>query len=267
MNNQKTRVHFADKDILSPTNPISVNVIGAGGTGSKMITALMEMNHALIELGHPGLSVRLWDNDIITQANLGRQRFAQSEVGIYKSIALINRCNRESGCNWKAETQQFNKLVSKGMKELLHATITISCVDQVQARFDIAEILKEKPSGYLVRDTPLYWMDFGNSVNTGQVILSTVKTVKQPESQKYETVSKLPDITEEFGDLLRQSEKIDDTPSCSLADALKKQDLYINSSLVPMGSSLLWNLFRNGMISYRGFFLNLKDFRTQPVPV
>ena len=104
MNITKPTVHFVDNDLLNPTNPISVNLIGAGGTGSKVLTALAEMNHSLIELRHAGLQVRLWDDDIITSANLGRQRFAESETGLYKSVALINRVNRFFGTSWKSET-------------------------------------------------------------------------------------------------------------------------------------------------------------------
>ena len=107
----------------------------------------------------------------------------------------------------------------------------------------------------------------GNSQFTGQVLLSTVGTIRQPKSEKYETVSNLPFVTEEFGELLKQSEQEDDTPSCSLAEALKKQDLYINSALAQMGCSLLWNLFRNGLTENRGFFLNLKNFHSQPIKV
>ena len=94
MNTAKTAIHFTDNYLLNPTNPISVNLIGAGGTGSKVLTALMEINESLIALGHAGLQVRLWDDDVITSANLGRQRFAESETGLYKSVALVNRCNR-----------------------------------------------------------------------------------------------------------------------------------------------------------------------------
>ena len=107
MNIEKTKVHFTDNYLINPTNPITVNLIGAGGTGSKVLTSLIEMNHSLIALGHAGLSVRLWDDDSITEANLGRQRFADSEAGLYKSVALINRANRWSGTNWKAETIKF----------------------------------------------------------------------------------------------------------------------------------------------------------------
>lgn len=267
MNTEKLKVHFTDNYLISPTNPISVNLIGAGGTGSKVLTALMEMNHSLIALGHAGLQIRLWDDDIITEANLGRQRFAPSETGLYKSVALINRVNRFMGTNWKAEIQKFEKDGLGRFPENAKATIYITCVDNVQARFGVAEILKELSNRRHHRDQSKYWIDFGNSRDTGQVILSTIGTIKQPDSEKYQTVASLPMVTDEFGELLKQSEQADDTPSCSLAEALDKQNLYINSSLTQMGCSLLWSLFRNGMTPYRGFFHNLKDFTTHPIKV
>lgn len=264
---QKPKLHFTDNYLINPTNPIEINLIGAGGTGSKVLTALIEMNHSLNELGHAGLSVRLWDDDVITNANFGRQRFAQSEEGLHKSVALINRANRWAGTNWKAETTKFEKTKLGKLPENAQANIYISCVDSVKSRFEIAEILMGINNGYAHRNTPKYWMDFGNGKFTGQVILSTIGNLQQPNSEKYETVSNLPFVTEEFGDLLNQSETDDDTPSCSLAEALEKQDLFINGSLAQMGCSLLWNLFRNGMTANRGFFLNLQNFHSQPIKV
>ncbi len=264
--NMRTKVHFVDNYLLNPTNPISVNLIGAGGTGSQVLTALARMNHALTELNHAGLSVRLWDDDVITEANLGRQLFAESELGLYKSVALINRTNRFFGTDWKAETQKFEKDNLNNLPENATANIFISCVDSVKSRFEIAEILNELKinKGYY-RNQCRYWIDFGNSQYTGQVLLSTIGNVIQPNSEKYETIENLPFVTEEFGELLKQSETQDDTPSCSLAEALEKQDLFINSTLAQMGSSLLWNLFRNGLTENRGFFLNLKNFQSQPI--
>lgn len=267
MNIEKTKAHFTDNSLINATNPISVNLIGSGGTGSKVLTALMEMNHSLIALGHAGLHVRLWDDDVITEANLGRQRFAECETGLYKSVALINRANRFSGTDWKAETQKFERDSLGKIPEKAQASIFITCVDNVKARFGIAEILKALDSGKFVHHRPKYWLDFGNSQHTGQVLLSTVGDIKQPKSERFETVASLPMVTEEFGDLLKQSEQQDDTPSCSLAEALEKQDLYINSAVTQMGCSLLWSMFRNGLTEYRGFFLNLKDFRSQPINV
>ena len=262
----KAKVHFTDNALMNPTNPITVNLIGAGGTGSQVLTALARMNHALTELNHAGLFVRLWDDDVITEANLGRQLFAESELELYKSVALINRVNRFFGTNWKAETQKFVKDDLGKLQSNMKSEIYISCVDSVKSRFDIAEILNEMKinKGYY-RNQCKYWMDFGNSQFTGQVLLSTIGNIKQPNSKKYETMESLPFITEEFGELLKISEAEDNTPSCSLAEALEKQDLFINSTLAQMGSSLLWSLFRNGMTENRGFFLNLKEFKTQPI--
>lgn len=265
-NSGKTKVHFTDNELINPSNPIELNLIGAGGTGSQVLTALARMNHALTELNHAGLSVTLWDDDFITEANLGRQLFAESELGLHKSVALINRVNRFFGTNWKAETRKFKKNDLGKIQNSMKSTIYMSCVDSVQSRFDIAEILNELKAGRgYYRNQSKYWLDFGNSQYTGQVLLSTIGNIRQPNSEKYKTVENLPFVTEEFGELLKVSESEDDTPSCSLAEALEKQDLFINSILAQIGSSLLWNLFRNGFTENRGFFLNLKNFQSQPI--
>lgn len=263
--NTITNIHYTDEALIQPTNPITINLIGAGGTGSQVVTALARMNHALNELDHAGFDVRLWDDDIVTQANLGRQLFAECELDLHKSIALINRVNRFFGTNWKAETTRFNEHNLENNSDKGKAIITISCVDSVVSRFEIADILKNEICSRHSHNKPTYWMDFGNSQHTGQVVLATVGDLEQPTSKKHHPIGDLPFVTEEFGELLKQSEDTDDTPSCSLAEALEKQDLFINGTLAQMGCSLLWNLLRNGMTDTRGFFLNLKTFHSQPI--
>lgn len=261
---KKPVVHFTDKYLLQPTNPVTVNLIGAGGTGSQVLTALARMNHSLKALQHPGLQVRIFDDDVVTSANLGRQLFSQSETGLNKAVALINRINRFFGTNWKAIPAKYDQSFIDRNPDS-NASITISCTDSVAARFEIAGIFKSM-SENTYRNKPLYWCDFGNGRNTGQVILSTVGNIKQPASKKFKTAAYLPFVTEEFEHLLRSTNE-SHLPSCSLAEALTKQDLFINSALADMGASLLWQLFREGMLTNRGFFLNLKDFRSQPLPV
>lgn len=264
MNTLKS-MHFADNYLINPTNPITVNLIGAGGTGNRMLTELARMNHSLITLGHTGLHVCLYDDDIITPANLGRQLFADAEVGLPKSVALINRTNRFSGTSWKAVSEQFNTSNIKTFPNNGRANIYISCVDTISARFGIAQILKDLNNADTYhRSKALYWLDIGNAKNTGQAVLSTIGEIKQPDSKLYSTVASLPMITEEFHELL-QGQDDHSEPSCSLAQALEKQDLFINSTLASMGLSLLWKLFREGMTEYRGFFLNLASYRTEPI--
>jgi PRTRC genetic system ThiF family protein len=264
--NKSERAHIVDNYMINPGNPVIVNLIGAGGTGSQVLSCLARMNEGLRALQHPGLYVRCFDSDEVSAANLGRQLFALAELGMNKAAALINRFNRFYGTNWKAIPTKYNYKNLHILKERRYANLTITCVDNAESRFEIAKILKDKKDAEKKLYRPIYWMDFGNSRYTGQAILATIGDLKQPASQKYETVANLPFITEEFKELLQEA-KNDDTPSCSLAEALHKQDLFINSTLANLGASLLWQIFTEGVLFNRGFFLNLKDFRTQPIPV
>jgi hypothetical protein len=54
-------------------------------------------------------------------------------------------------------------------------------------------------------------------------------------------------------------------PSCSLAEALQKQDLFVNSTLAQLGCNILWKMFRQGMIEYQGLYLNLETIKVNPI--
>lgn len=119
-------------------------------------------------------------------------------------------------------------------------------------------------SNYRDYETPLYWMDFGNTQSTGQVVLGTIpKKIKQPASELYKTVDSLKVITR-FVKYARVKE-VDSGPSCSLAEALEKQDLFINSTLAQLGCNILWKMFRNGMLEHHGLFLNLDTMKVNPI--
>ncbi|WP_286851107.1 MULTISPECIES: PRTRC system ThiF family protein [Sphingobacterium] len=257
---EKKTVHFVCQDLLNPTNPIPVNLIGIGGTGSSMLMALARINKSLNTLGHAGLQVFAYDGDKVEEPNLGKQLFTSPELGLNKAVALINRINRAFGFDWKAQAHHF-----KANSEL--ATITITCVDNVASRIQIAKFLKNNRNSYTTFGSPRYWMDCGNDKTTGQVILSTVGEINQPISKKYDVQGFLPMITDEYGGLLEESELESDTPSCSLVEALEKQDLFINTNIANIGASLFWNMFRKGVLKNRGFFLNLDDFRMQPIKI
>ncbi|WP_316828717.1 hypothetical protein [Pedobacter miscanthi] len=79
------------------------------------------------------------------------------------------------------------------------------------------------------------------------------------------TIGVLPSLVADYREMLVEAGELDDEPSCSLAEALNKQDLFINSVLANMGSSFLWQMLRTGIIENRGFFLNLGGLRTQPI--
>lgn len=260
--NNKPCVHYIDKYLLNPTNCVTVNLIGAGGTGSRICSALQCLDASLLAFGHPGLFVTVYDHDTITTANLGRQLYMQTEVGLNKAVAIVNRMNRCNGTAWKAVPAKFDKTTA------IPANITISCVDKVLPRFQIAGVLKQWATVSIqATHEPLYWMDFGNSRSSGQVLLATTGKIKQPTSKQNQPRGVLPLPTEEFKDLWESATDEDDQPSCSLAEALLKQDLFINQILAAWGGQLLTDLFTKGMITERGLFVNAATYRTEPLRI
>ncbi len=263
----KQRLHFLDSYLANPTNPLILHLIGAGGTGSAMLSSLARLQITLLAMGHPGFDLILWDDDVVTEFNVGRQLFSPAELGLPKSVALINRINRFMGFDWKAQVVKFPVLERLSNDQDLIGSIYITCVDNVKARFDLVQTIDNFLYSRFSRNTPRYWLDIGNSKDFGQAILSTIGEVQQPDVSIGKTIAYLPSVIEEYGELLVNSEKQDDTPSCSIEDALKKQSLFINSTLALMATDILSDLFIYGKISERGFFLNLKNKTCQPLKV
>ena len=255
------RIHYTESYLLTPVHPIEVNLIGAGGTGCQVLTSLARINCALLQLGHPGLHVTVIDSDIVTKSNLGRQLFSQAEVGVNKAVVLTTRINRFFGFDWEAVRENYP------YESCSTANITITCVDNVKARVQIGKFLRKNKKGTegdTDRTKPYYWLDFGNTTDTGQVVLGTINSVKQPKSSEYETGAKLKTVDQLF-DLGKVKDE-DSGPSCSLAEALRKQDLFINSTIAQFGCNILWKLF-SGSIENHGAFLNLKTLKTNPINI
>ncbi|MDR3142540.1 MAG: PRTRC system ThiF family protein [Tannerellaceae bacterium] len=249
------RIHYTAPYVLAPTHRLTVNLAGTGGTGSRVLTALGCIDRSLHALGHPGLHVTAFDPDIVTEANIGRQLFSPSDMGLNKASVLVTRINRFLSLDWEAVPELFPDCADP-------ANITVSCVDSARARIDIAGKLSSVPGGVDHRK-PLYWLDFGNTVNAGQVVLGTLTDIEQPPANEYETVSSLKTVAELF-DLASVDEKASG-PSCSLAEALQRQDLFINSSLAQLGCNLLWKLISTGCIDMQGLYLNLETMRVNPI--
>ncbi len=260
------RVHYIDNYLINPQHPVTVNIIGAGGTGSQVLTGLARLDVTLRALGHPGLFVTLYDPDIVTEANIGRQLFGYSDMGLNKAQCLVTRINNFFGNDWKAVPDIFPAMLKNACRDNM-ANITVTCTDTIKSRLDLWKILKSVYIPEYHDDiTPLYWMDFGNTQTSGQVVLGTVpKKIKQPASQLYETVGSLKVITR-LVKYARVKEE-DSGPSCSLAEALEKQDLFINSTLAQLGCDILWKMFRKGMIEHHGVFLNLETMKVNPIMV
>jgi len=251
-------VHHTHPYLISPVHKITIELVGLGGTGSIVLTNLARMNEALTGLGHPGLHVRAWDPDEVTLANAGRQMFSPADIGQNKAMVLITRINRFFGYSWQAEPLKYNYKQS--------GNILITCVDTAKARIDINAGVLKKPVSNDPVNNALYWLDIGNLQKTGQCILGTLQLVQQPRKTETKVKAVLPTVVKKFPQL-KNIKETDQGPSCSLAEALEKQDLFINSTLAQFGCNLIWKLIREGMITYHGCFVNLESFTVNPIKI
>lgn len=252
-------VHYSHLYLQSPPHKITVDLVGLGGTGSQVLTALARMNEALVGLNHPGLQVRAWDPDEVTAANMGRQLFSPADVGINKAVVLIQRVNRFFGYEWQAIPEIYTGRQT--------SNITITCVDTAKARVHIGDkLMKGSRKNTEPFDQPLYWLDIGNLQKTGQVVLGTIIPVAQPKKADQKGVATLKVVTKKFPQLKRIKED-NQGPSCSLAEALEKQDLFINSTLAQFGCNLLWKLIREGNVRHQGCYVNLETLTVNPIKI
>jgi len=229
------------------TKTVNVVVVGAGGTGSALMSRLMQLHFAMKELNHPGgLHVTLYDDDTVSPANIGRQCFFPQDVGQYKASLIVNRLNQCWGTNWKAVPKKLKK------SDSINADIIIGCVDSRKGR---AAIIGS------VNSYHCYYIDSGNSENSGQVVIGELVRTNRK-------AVRLPHVADFFPDMVNaELDAKDDKPSCSVAEALQKQSLVINNTMANEVFNLLWMLFRNGKLNYSGKFVNLETGVSRPIPL
>lgn len=222
------------------TRVIRVHLAGCGGNGCHLLMGLCQLQKGLQGLGHPGMEVTAFDPDTVSEANLGRQLFTECDLGQNKALSLIHRLNIAFGLDWSAIPLAYRP--QQTWPDLL-----ISCVDSKQARAGIYDRIQH---GQLH-----YWMDLGNGADYGQVVLGHAGKPRR----------RLLNVADLYPEMLEGYEN--DTPSCSLAEALTHQELFINRTLTAFALHLVWSMFRRGEIRVTGCFLNLKAMAAVPIPL
>ena len=239
----------------------SVNfvLVGCGGTGSWLAPTVVRTARLLVEKFNKTVKVVFVDPDTVEPKNCYRQNFAEFEIGQNKAETLATRYGLAWGLDVLALPRRFDaeldKLLNNVHQTYSGLTVVIGCVDNRKARKAIIDAVSRGGGGY--------WLDLGNRLHDGQVILGQVPS--RWEKSKVERLPLAIDLLPEIGDETQEAD--DDTPSCSLADALEKQSLFVNRGVSLYALNLLWELFRYGQISYHGVFVNLKNARTTPLPV
>ena len=256
---------------------LNISVVGAGGTGSIMLGVLAQMAVALQALGHPGVDVSVIDDDVVSAANIGRQAFFPPDIGQPKASVLVNRINQSFGLNFTAHVERLvNDPELRLIRELKNDTdIWIGCVDSRKARKAIHGLYTSQLERW--SSAPVAWIDCGNSTRTGQVVLGLHEGPRESPNtwgnaghpmQRHRREVVLPCVADLFAEAVDESaDSLDDAPSCSLAEALRKQDLFTNRMVCDTAVNLLWQLLRHGQISSHGAFINLETMRINPMAI
>ncbi len=255
---------------------ITVLLAGCGGTGSRILPGLAQIDFSLRALGHPGLMVAVFDADRVSEANIGRQLFSPADIGRYKAEVLCTRINMFYGLSWRAVPMMVTKETAKkirddgngplsGMSEwftnnrgLCGVDILITAVDSVKTRTEIAQSVHGA-----------YWLDTGNTKDSGQVVLGTLCKVPQPAGKDgkatfADSIELLPTVFDLYANIADEGGKQYQGPSCSVADALRKQDLFVNQWVAMMACDILWDAFRHGYLSHQGKIVNLRTSSMRP---
>ena len=242
--------HAVPKSLCRRGQPLRVLIVGAGGNGSAVLLGLPYLHQAMKVWGHTGgIHVMLADGDLVSETNCIRQPFASADVGLNKATVLINRVNLFWGLRWQAHPEHFHKDSLRNNSAGPH--LVIGCVDTRAARQAILSAVTR------ANDSTVYWLDLGNNASSGQYVLGQpLNAANRRNAVRLRTVAELyPEITDaEAGE--------DPLPSCSAAEALERQEPFINQVLATSALAMLARLFRYGTLTHHGAFYNASTGRT-----
>ncbi|WP_429600091.1 PRTRC system ThiF family protein [Sphingomonas zeicaulis] len=225
-------------------------LVGCGGNGAQMLMGLASLDTALRAISTRSLDVIVVDDDTVSEANLGRQPFYRCDLGASKARTLVERINIAHGLGWHAIHGRAPQ--DCGVENI---DILITCVDTASARRALGAACARSPS------PPTYWLDLGNRATDGQFLIGC------PERRFGGDQHRLPTVLEYFPELADDSRPDDDTPSCSVAEALERQSLFVNRVVASHALALLFDLLGRGSIGHAGAFINLASGQAVPIPL
>jgi PRTRC genetic system ThiF family protein len=243
-------MHMVSPELLR--RPVRLLLVGCGGSGSAVASGLPYLHQAMLVAGHPGgLHVTIMDGDIISPTNCVRQPFCSAEIGLAKAVVMVSRLNLFWGLNWTAVTEHLDS-----QTDVSNFDIVIGCVDTRAAR----QLIASKVQGW--RSRVAYWLDLGNSADSGQIVLG------QPfNGRNRRSVERLRTAAELFPEIVEASLDDDGAPSCSALEAIERQEPFVNQVLAYHALALLTRLLRHGRIEHHGAFVSVRENRVQPIAI
>ncbi len=219
---------------LAQNRPVTILVIGAGGTGGYIIPQLYRIAYS----SNRKCRIIIADGDIVEQKNLIRQNFAPYDIGENKAEVLAKRYSETFGIETEYipdfienEEQLYNLLYVKHnswSKEPRPISILIGAVDNNRSRIMCNNVFKKL--------NDIIYIDSGNGDFTGQVVCGVKmsgKVISKPVARVY------PDI-------LSDIEKFPSELSCAERNVSAPQTIAANIFASTAVTSMLYYLLIEG---------------------
>ncbi|PYS47404.1 MAG: thiamine biosynthesis protein ThiF [Acidobacteria bacterium] len=232
-------------------------LVGCGGTGSFLAPLIARLSSELIRQGRD-VDVLFIDHDRVEDVNIPRQNFCHAEVGLHKCSTLAARFQSAWNVPIRAICERFDPNMleddwGKGIRVRSSGklNILIGCVDNSKARRVMQRTLH---NNIHFLDHNIWWLDCGNSEESGQVLLGSAPDAEYMMSAfKSEKVCKaLPSPALQAPDLLKTKpeEKNKSRLSCAELVMLNSQSLTINQDVAAVASRYLLRMTTGKALRY-----------------
>jgi molybdopterin/thiamine biosynthesis adenylyltransferase len=257
--------------------PSNIFVVGCGGTGSRLVPALIQFIRSITKEHVPSgwlgtTNIVLVDGDVVEQKNLIRQNFVQSDVGKNKALVLANRYGKAYGMNVVpymkyieegTNPQNFRSLLNEATGLNLtnnYNDMVIMCVDSAKARRIVIQALQ----GVYGENT--VFIDAGNEDSFGQVRMFHNAVLvdhrfqnEEVARKKYKNPERIEFVPEPLNFIpfdFHFYRDLEDNPglgSCADLD----QTLAINSLMAMYILSFVQNHYYNKVIDYNAVSIDI----------
>lgn len=217
---------------LAKNRPVTIVIIGAGGTGGYVIPHLYRI--AFSSEHHCRIIIA--DGDVVERKNLIRQNFAECDIGENKAEVMAERYSEVFGI----ETEYIPDFIEseEQLCDLLHVSgrwdepkpigILIGAVDNNRSRIMCHNVFNQLDD--------IIYIDAGNGEYTGQVVCG----VKQSGKVMSKPVARV------YPDILTDAEKFPSELSCAERSVSAPQSIAANLFASTAVASMLYYLLIEG---------------------
>lgn len=246
-----------------PRYDYQVTVVGAGGTGARLIPLLVKA------LRHTD-TIHVVDPDRVGQENLLRQHFGPQDIGRYKAEIMASRYNHPGGPTIRAYTVKLDEFIRDrgGLPEGDYQIrqLVFGCVDNNGPRQQLHDLMVGPSSQNRVG----VYIDMGNAMRTGQITMAgrvraglkdtdkylinhTIdgplgwSSLTSPDMPYHQYIVEFDTISELYPNLL-QDDPEDTTPGCAIR--IDTQTTVANQLAATFGFNIgLWFIGRTNVMS------------------